>query len=142
MLKVRLILKEDNIEYDKVTTARDIVDFLNKIEQISLLPQETVFLLCLNNKNQVVSYSEIAKGGINYCNMDLKIIFETVLLANANKFILVHNHPSGDPSPSRQDIEITELLQKACEIMQIELVDSLIIASNGCKSCVYRNEVK
>lgn len=140
--KVRLILKEDNIEYtkDKITTTLDVIRLLNKVEQANLLPEESMFLICMNNKNEVISYSEVAKGGANYCCLDMKTIFKITLLANANKIILVHNHPSGDSTPSQEDIQMTERIKKACNIMSITLLDHLVIAGSSYASCM--NSVK
>lgn len=64
MKKVKLILKEENIEYktNKIKSAKDVIEFMNSIEQMNLLAEETTFLMCLNTKNEIVAYSEIAKG--------------------------------------------------------------------------------
>lgn len=64
MKKVKLILKEENVEYncDRIRNVKDVIKFMNSIEQMNLLAEETTFLICLNTKNEVVAYSEIAKG--------------------------------------------------------------------------------
>ena len=138
MKKVKLLLKEENIEYskDKIKNAIDVIEFLNKIENANLLPQESAFILCINTKNEVVAYSEVARGGVNSCYIDLKTIFKTVLLSNASKFIMVHNHPSGDPTPSKQDIRLTETIMNASKIMDIEFLDHLVIGGNRFASCM------
>lgn len=138
--KIKLILKEDSTEYskEKIKTTLDVVNFLNKVEQANLLPQESTFILCMNSKNEVISYSEIARGGINLCNLDIKSIFKTVLLTNASKFILAHNHPSGDPTPSELDIKVTNKIIEASKIMDIQLLDHVVIGGNSFASCMYK----
>ena len=138
MKKVKLILKEENIEYktNKIKSTKDVIEFMNSIEQMNLLAEETTFLICLNTKNEVVAYSEIAKGGIDQCLIDIKTIFKTVLLSNANKFILIHNHPSGDSTPSQADKNITKRIKQASDIRNIEFLDPLVIAGDTFTSCM------
>lgn len=136
--KIKLqMIQEKEVEYktNKIKSAKDIVKFMNDIEKINLLAEENVFLLCLNTKNEIVSYSEIAKGGINFCNFDIKTLFKNILLNNASKFILVHNHPSGDCTPSKQDLELTKNIKNASEIMRIDFLDHIVIAGNSYSSC-------
>lgn len=138
--KIKLqIIREKEVEYktNKIKSAKDIVKFMNDIEEMNLLAEENVFLICLNTKNEILSYSEIAKGGIDNALIDMKNIFKNVLLCNANKFILVHNHPSGDATPSKNDYDVTEKIKKASKIMDINFLDHLIIAGNNYSSCMY-----
>lgn len=136
--KIKLqIVKEKEVEYEpiQIHNGKDIVKFMNDIENIDLLAEESTFVLCLNIKNEIISYSEIAKGGISFCNFDMKTLFKNILLSNASKFILVHNHPSGDSTPSKNDIEITKQIKNASEIMNVKFLDHLVIAGNNYSSC-------
>lgn len=123
---------EKNINYNsrKIKSTRDIVQLINSFEELDKSSEEVTLQICLNNKNQIVAYTEIAKGRINSCNIDIKTIFKTVLICNASKFIIVHNHPSGDAEASTNDIEMTEKIEKAAAIMHIDFVDHVIIAGN------------
>lgn len=136
MNKIKLLLKEESVEYSdsKIKSSVDIVNLLKSVEQIDLLPEEHTYLICLNTKNNVICYSQVAMGGIDNCVIDLKTIFKTVLLANASRFILVHNHPSGDPTPSRNDIKITNRLIDASKVMGLEFLDHIIISKNNYAS--------
>ena len=82
----------------------------------------------------LVSFTEIARGGLDMCNLSQNQIFKTVLLSNSNKFILVHNHPTGDPTPSRTDIETTKRILNSCEILGIEFLDHLVIGDSEYQS--------
>lgn len=136
--KVRLILKEETVEYtkDKIITTKDVVNFMNTNESIGVLAEESAFIICMNVKNEVLAYSEVAKGATSECNVDPKTIFKVALLCNASKLILVHNHPSGDPTPSGVDIKMTSRLQEACKLMSLELLDHVVIAGDQYASCV------
>lgn len=136
--KIKLqMIQEKEVEYktNKIKSAKDIVKFMNDIEEMNLLAEENVFLICLNTKNEIISYSEIAKGGIDNALIDMKNIFKNVLLCNANKFILVHNHPSGDATPSKNDYDVTEKIKKASKIMDIQFLDHIVIGGKKMTSC-------
>ncbi len=137
--KIKLqMVQEHNFNYNsqKITSAKDILKLINGYEQLEKATEEHIILICLNNKNQIVAYSEVAKGGVNYCNLDIKAIFKTVLLSNSSKFILAHNHPSGDATPSEKDFKVTEQLKQASQLMNVQFLDHLIIAGSDYISCM------
>ena len=136
------ILVEKNLNYNSriFTTKKDIAEYISNIENLSDCAEEYCFIICLNSKNNIVGYSEIAKGGLSDCTLDLKTIFKNILLCNATRFILIHNHPSGDPTPSASDIKATKQLQEASQLMCVEFLDHLVIGGNGeLKSCLIQN---
>ena len=140
--KIKLqMVKEQDFKYNSrvIKTPLEVVEYINSIEKLSNAPEENTLLICLNSKNQVVAYSQIAKGGINYCNLDFKTIFKSILLCNANRFILVHNHPSGVAEASRGDINVTKRIKEMSDLMEIEFLDHVIIADDDYVSCMVRN---
>lgn len=136
-IKLQMV-KEKDFTYNsrKIKSTQDMVEYIKEIEQLDLATEEIAILICLNTKNQIVAYSEIAKGGIDYCNIDLQTLFKTVLLANATKFILVHNHPSGNAEPSRNDRAITNRIKNASEILDITFLDHIVVGDNDFISCL------
>lgn len=137
--KIKLqMLKEQNFEYNSevIKSTIDIVKYINNIEELERATEESTILICLDVANQIVAYSEVAKGGINYCMLDLKTIFKTVLLSNASKFILLHNHPSGMARISSQDRDVTEKIKKSAKIMDIQFIDHVVVAGNDFVSCM------
>lgn len=137
--KIKLqMIKEQSFKYNEETikNATDIVKIINNIEELEKATEENVYIICLNIKNNIIAYSQIAKGGIENCNVDLKTIFKTVLLSNSSKFILIHNHPTGNPQASKYDYEITKQIKKASEIMHMQFLDHIIIAGNNYISCM------
>lgn len=135
--KVKLqMIKEKNFTYNslKISSSIDVVKEVNKFEKLENESEEKMILICLNTKNQIVNYCEIASGGTNYCMIDPKTIFKSALLSNASKIILVHNHPSGDIKPSQEDLKLTERIKQVCELVEIQLLDHIIIGDEDFKS--------
>ena len=135
--KVKLqMIKEKNFTYNslKISSSIDVVKEVNKFEKLENESEEKMILICLNTKNQIVNYCEIASGGTNYCMIDPKTIYKSALLSNASKIILVHNHPSGDIKPSQEDLKLTERIKQVCELVEIQLLDHIIIGDEDFKS--------
>lgn len=93
--------------------------------------REYAKVLYLNQQNEVIAYNTISEGGLTETAVDVRMILQGALLTNATQIILTHNHPSGNLKPSIHDDQLTERLRKACEIMRINLVDHLIVTTNG-----------
>lgn len=93
--------------------------------------REYAKVLYLNQQCELVAYNTVSEGGISETPVDVRMIMQGALLTNATQIIFAHNHPSGNLKPSIQDDQLTERLRKACEIMRINLVDHLIMTSNG-----------
>lgn len=132
------LVRETTKEYNnnQIKNIDDVVKLINNIEDVSNLDVENAFMVCLDNKNIPVNYSLVAKGSINMSIIDPKVIFKNVLLSNACGFILIHNHPSGDSTPSRQDFEITKILKQASKLLDIKFLDHVVIGNNNYTSCM------
>ena len=90
-------------------------------------PEEYMYMICMNAKNRVVGVFEISHGTVNVSLVSPREVFQKALLANAVSIILMHNHPSGDSMPSREDIEVTKRLVEAGKIIGVEVLDHIII---------------
>jgi len=97
-------------------------------------PQESLYVVCLNGKNRIIGYSEIAKGKINTCGMDMRELVRIPILVNALSLIILHNHPSGDSHPSKDDIAITQKARDALALFGITLLDHIIIGDGNFTS--------
>ena len=120
-------------EVDRKMNAPDKVvklarHFLHLHEQT----EEYLYMVCMNTKLDMTSVFEISHGNVNSSVAGVREIFQKALLANAVNIIMIHNHPSGDCTPSRQDIEITKRLKDAGELIGIELLDHIIIGERYC----------
>ena len=100
--------------------------------------REIVKLILLNTKNKVMKISNISTGSTNYAIVELKDILSEPLKNGASKIILVHNHPSGNPKPSLEDINLTKKLFESCKMMGIELLDHIVIGDGIYESINFR----
>lgn len=85
-------------------------------------------ILLLNRANKVLGTTTISKGGIAGTVVDLKVIFQYALKANASNIILAHNHPSGNRNPSEADIGITKRAESAANLLDMHILDHIILA--------------
>ena len=90
-------------------------------------PEEHMYMFCLNTRCKLICIFEVSSGDVNTSIFDKRGILQKALLVNAVSIILVHDHPSGDPTPSSNDISITKDFKQACELIGIELADHIII---------------
>lgn len=89
--------------------------------------RETLCIACLDTRNRLIGRHIAFMGTTDAMFMHPREILRTALLTMATRIIVVHNHPSGIPSPSLEDLDATERLAKACEIVGVELLDHVII---------------
>ena len=92
--------------------------------------KEHFMLMCLNTKNHVIAVSDISIGSISASIVHPREVFKEALARSAAAIIIAHNHPSGDPSPSREDINVTQRLAKAGKVMDIPLLDHIVLGDN------------
>jgi len=119
----RINLAKSNIT--KITCAKDVFELMQP--KIGHLKQEVFVVLLLDSKNNIIKEEIIAKGTLNSTLIHPREVFKLAIKESANSIILVHNHPSGDPIPSTQDIEVTKKLIEVSDKLDIDLFDHLII---------------
>lgn len=110
-------------------------------ETFRFLMQETkeyFFTLHLDGKNRIVCIDQVSIGSLNQSIVHPREVFKTACLSNAAAIILVHQHPTGDPTPSSEDIAITRRLKEASEIMGIKILDHIIVGDGEYLSFVER----
>ncbi len=96
-------------------------------EAICDQPQEVMAVLLVDTKNHSLGYAEVFRGTINRAAVEPRAILQYALLRNAAGFILAHNHPSGDASPSAEDLAFTRRLSEAGDVVGVNLVDHVIV---------------
>ncbi len=101
---------------------------------LSIKGQEELWVLALSTRNRLIRQQLLYIGTVNQSSVRLAEVFEVAIRFQATSLILVHNHPSGDPRPSDEDIRFTEQLVKAGRLMDIGVLDHIIIARDGYKS--------
>lgn len=120
---------EDEVELKKITSSKAAFDIIHPI--IGELAHEEFWILYLNNSNKVIYKSQLSKGGITGTVVDIRIVFKTAFEQNAVNLILCHNHPSGILQASDADKQITRKLKEAGKMLDVNVIDHLIVTSNG-----------
>lgn len=96
-------------------------------EELRLLDRESFRVLLLNTKNGLIKTTEVSLGSLNASIVEPREVFKDAISASAAAMILAHNHPSGDPTPSAEDVAITKRLVKAGELLNIAVLDHIIL---------------
>ena len=110
-----------------IKSPEDVADVGKNFMRIHEEPEEYMYMICMNTKNKIIGVFEISHGTVNASIVNPREIFQKALLANAVSIILMHNHPSGDPKPSREDIDVTKRVTDAGSILGIQVLDHIII---------------
>ena len=97
--------------------------------EMSALEQEELRVLLLDTRNRVVHVETVYRGSVNSSQVRVAEIFKTAIRRNASNLIVIHNHPSGDPTPSPDDIAITRAILQAGELLDVKLLDHIIVGS-------------
>ena len=120
----RLAIKstEDRVIVHSPEDAADMVQY-----EMSSLEQEQLRVLLLNTRNHILGVRTIYQGSLNSSQVRVGELFRPAIRENAAAIIVVHNHPSGDPSPSPDDVAITKAIIKAGKLLDIQVLDHLII---------------
>lgn len=115
--------------FPKITSSRDAYKVLKTV--IADLAHEEFWALLLDNSNKVINKHQASKGGITSTIVDMRLIFKKALSCGAVAIILAHNHPSGTLKPSRLDIQLTERIKKAAELIDFKVLDHIIVTEKS-----------
>lgn len=128
IIEIAKRLKENALPKQSLLSPIDIYERVKN--ELMFLKQEHFVILCLDNKNRVLKEKTIFIGSINMSVVTPREVFKEAININSAKLVLLHNHPSGDASPSPEDQQLTEMFRQLGEMMSIEIVDHLIIGWN------------
>lgn len=125
------MIKEGSVLYKdrKITCPEDIVQITRSF--MENIDREKFIVIYLNTKNEPTAIHTVSVGSLNASIVHPREVMKGAILSNSNAMILVHNHPSGDTTPSSQDISITERLKDAGELLGIKVIDHVIIGDEG-----------
>ena len=130
----RIVLVKEKVgRYElprKIGSPEEAYNAITTITNVQEEAQEVFGILILNTKHKVVAVHEISRGTLSGSTVHPREVFKPAVLHNAAAIICFHNHPSGDPTPSREDVEITKRLVEAGKIMAIEVLDHLIVGDD------------
>ena len=121
------MVKESSFLYQTrtISSPKDAYEMIK--EQLEGLDREQFIIACLNTKNEPTNISVVSVGTLNKAIVHPREVFKTAILSNAASIMAFHNHPSGETTPSQQDIQVTNRLYEAGELLGIKLLDHLII---------------
>lgn len=123
-----------NYKKIKITKTEDIANLV--MQELRNEKKEHIKLILLNNKNEILRNIDMTTGGVNFANINMKELIGEAIKIKAPKMAIVHNHPTGDPTPSKEDIHFTDELYKWAAIFNIELIDHIIIGDMNFKSVI------
>jgi DNA repair protein RadC len=126
-IRVKLVAAENAAAYLPAipfTSSKDVMDYFSTLEQE---PREVVIATYLDNKHHVLSIEEVSRGTLTASLFEPRAILQGALLTNAAALIMVHNHPSGDPKPSAEDLSVTKSLKQLTDLLPIRFLDHIII---------------
>lgn len=122
----------NTLEEDARPVISSPVDVVNLVQYEMLgFIQEHLWVLLLNTKNQVVRMEKLYKGTLNSSTVRIAELFKPAITRNAAAIILVHNHPSGDPAPSSEDVRLTRSVVQSGRLLDIEVLDHIIVGEAG-----------
>ena len=124
--------KKYNIDGRKnITTPEDIAHIAGDVIGLRDAAEEYAWCIAMNTKNKIIGLFEVGHGTINSCLFDVRGVMQKALMLGAAAIAITHNHPSEDPTPSREDIAVTNRVNQAAEIIGITFVDHVIVAGNS-----------
>ena len=133
--------------YETLTIKENVPDYFNPKQRLTdpsaiwemfkFLGRETkeyFYTLHLDNKNRIICIDLVSVGSLSQSIVHPREVFKSSLLSSAAAIILIHNHPTGDTTPSREDLEITRRLKEAGDLLGIRILDHLIVAESDYTS--------
>ena len=133
-LSRRIQMQSKWLSDKKITSPQDVADIFIPYLRDDI--KEKFLIVCLNSANKIIRYEIISIGSLNSSIVHPREVFKAAIENNSASIILLHNHPSGNPEPSNEDINITKKMIESGKIMDIPVFDHIIIARNSYTSFV------
>jgi len=129
VISLRIVRDGGATESPQVNSPSDIVQVC--MGRLASLDREATEVVHLDTRNRVIAVERVALGALNSAGVEMREVFKGALLNNAAAIIIVHNHPSGNPTPSTEDITFTETVIEAGELLGIPVLDHIVVAADG-----------
>ena len=137
------VVKEEQFPYSckaTINSPSDVRDLLTKSMELHLEAEEVFIMITVDTQHRVTGIFEVARGHLSSCLVHPREVFKRALLMNAAAIFIAHNHPSGDITPSRDDITTTKKLREAGDILGVSLLDHLIIGDSPIEYYSFRED--
>lgn len=123
--------KKNSLNSIQITKSEHVNNWIREVYPVDLKVREAMVAIFLNRRNNTIGFQITSIGGFTSIVVDIRIVLQTALLSGATSIILCHNHPTGNLEPSLSDKELTDKFKKACEVMDIQLMDHLILTEDS-----------
>ena len=141
--EITLKYKSSGVKKTKITNSQDIYELFKQMYDSDTLEYfESSIVIYLNRANNSIGWQKISQGGLSGTVIDIRIVLGTALKCGASSIIISHNHPSGNLFPSDADDKLTKQIFEASKIMEIQLLDHLIITSEGYYSYADQGKIQ
>lgn len=117
-------------EFSNLNSPGKITNVINIVYNANALSEEYVWVIALNTKCVPIGIFEVFHGTVNASMISPREIMVRMLLCGATNFVLVHNHPSGDTTPSEEDVKVTQRVKESGDLLNVKLLDHIIIGNN------------
>lgn len=124
----------------KMENSQDVANYF--MEEMRYESQEIAKMVLFTDRNEAYKIVDIALGATNFAAIEPRHILRQAIKYDAQRFILVHNHPNGTPNPSKEDFRITDCIVEACMDIGMELIDHIIIGKDTYRSVLYMQKMK
>lgn len=124
-------VKDNSQPAVKIVSSKDAADYARAFYSDDIDIYESAFIILLNRANNTIGWAKISQGGVAGTVVDIKIVCKYAIDSLASGVIFVHNHPSGNLTPSIQDISLAKRMRTALETLDVKLMDSIIITSEA-----------
>lgn len=118
--------QSQQVERRQIRMSKDIYELMQPL--VGSLKNEEFWIVAMNQASRIIKKVQVSVGAINQTTADIRLIIRVLLDAGATQFAAVHNHPSGNTKPSREDERLTNNLKKAAEIFDIRMIDHVIVS--------------
>lgn len=136
VVALALSILEPRADYAQFRDTKDTMAYMRL--RFSQKRNEVFAVAFLDNKHRLIALEEIFQGTIDSCSVHPRVVAQRALELNAAALILVHNHPSGDPSPSPADITLTDHIRRGMSLFEIRVLDHIIVGHEGTCSLTQR----
>ena len=125
------MVKENDVDYPDVKISDSAMVASLVAKYVGIPDREMFVVLAINTRNKITGIHTVSVGSLDTSIVHPREVFKFAILANASSIIVAHNHPSGDTTPSSDDIELTKRLKQASEILAIDLLDHIVLGHDG-----------
>lgn len=126
-VKIQLVRESKPVKEYSIKTPDDAYELVK--DELATLDREAFLVISLSIKNKVLGVNMVSIGSLNANVVHPRDVFKSAILQNASNVILLHNHPSGETEPSKDDIEVTHRLEEAGKLLGIEVIDHIVVGS-------------